>query len=195
MDTEINRQWIEGLRSGDQDAFTAIYKKYWYQMFQVVFRKINDREAAEEIVQEIFTRLWKERSSLSITYLDRYLFTAVRYEIIDYLRSKISLTALEDDESVQLAAFTGSETENTVLFNDLQESISRGLQKLPLKSRNIFILNKMEYWPIAEISRHYKLSEKAVEYHLTKALKHMRFYLSEHVIIYLSALYAAFSSL
>ncbi|MCE6992938.1 RNA polymerase sigma factor [Dyadobacter sp. CY323] len=190
MDTELHREWVNGLRSGDQKAFTAIYKAYWYQMFQVVYRKTNEREVAEEIVQEIFTRLWKERSTLLITHLDRYLFTAVRYEVIDYLRSKTKTTAL-DDFFGELTEYRGTDTENTILYNDLKESIHRGLQELPMKSRDIFVKSRFEYWSVADISKHYQLSEKAVEYHLTKALKHMRFYLSEHIIIYLSALYLA----
>lgn len=188
--TEIdnNSKWLEGLRSGDQNAFTAIYKAYWYQMFQVVCKKINDREAAEEIVQEIFTRLWKERASLSVTHLNRYLFTAVRYEVIDYLRSRTE-TLTYEDYFEDLAEYINTETENTILYNDLQASIDRGLQDLPLKSRDIFIRSRFEYWSVADIARHYNLSEKAVEYHLTKALKHIRFHLSDHVMIGITTLY------
>ena len=178
MDTELNKQWVEGLRSGDQNVFTAIYNVYWYQMYQVAFRKVKEREVAEEIVQEIFTRLWKERGSLSITHLDRYLFTAVRYEIINYIRSKIDTRAF-DHYFEELAEYMDTGTENTILLNDLRESINRGLQKLPSKSRDIFILSRFEYWSVANIAKHFQLSEKAVEYHLTKALKHMRFYLGD----------------
>lgn len=182
-----DQQWLNALRSGDQRAFTAIYQTYWFEMYQVVFRKINNREIAEEIVQDIFTRLWKEHKTISVTHLDRYLFTAVRYEVIDYLRSKMNTTVYDEDFK-GLDNLIDSATENTILFNDLQESIHRGLEKLPVKSRDIFIRSRFEYLSVEDIAKQYKLSAKAVEYHLTKALKHIRLHLSDTAYMFLSVL-------
>lgn len=185
---EIDKQLVEELRSGDQRAFTAIYKAYWYDMYLVVFRKLNNHEAAEEIVQDIFTRLWKEHKTISITHLDRYLFSAVRYEVIDYLRSKVN-TTIYDDYFRELDHYMDTETENTIIFNDLQATIHRGLDELPVKSKEIFISSWFHYLSIKEIAKQYRLSEKAVQYHLAKALKHIRLHLSDHAMTLISALF------
>lgn len=175
---------LEGLKKGDSSAFTAIYRKFWYPMFQVVYRKTGRREVAEEIVQDIFTRLWRERQTLSVTHLSRYLFSAVRYEVIDHFRKRVMHDDI-DDCLQDLVLMEDIGTENTILLNDLMETIDKGLTGLPEKSREIFRLSRFQNWPVSRIARHMDLSEKAVEYHLTKALRHMRWYLSDILVLLL----------
>ena len=172
---------IEGLRAGDRDAFTVIYKEYWYRMFTVANRKLQNRELAEELIQDIFTRLWKERESIKITQLDYYLFSAVRYEVIDHIRA-----VGRQNNYIQyyqsFSSFEDLNTENTIALNDLVAMIDKGLEILPDKTREVFQLSRLQNWPIPKIAKHMDLSEKAVEYHLTKATKSIRIYLREILI-------------
>lgn len=180
---------IESLRRGDEQAFTMIYQQYWYRMFLVAYRKLQNREIAEEIIQDIFTRLWKERDKVSIVQLDYYLFSAVRYEVIDHIRA----FGPKKEYLNYYQAFSNSEdlsTENTIAYNDLKETLDKGLDILPERSREIFKLNRFEHWPVSKIAGHFNLSEKAVEYHITKATKSLRIYLKE---THFSILLAAFS--
>lgn len=180
---------IEGLRKGDRDAFTTIYKDYWYRLFTVANRKLQDRALAEELIQDIFTRLWKERETVRITQLDFYLFSAVRYEVIDHIRA-IGRRNNYVQYFQAFASFENLDTENTVAFNDLVSMIDKGLEILPEKTREVFRLHRLQHWPIAKIALHMDLSEKAVEYHLTKATKSIRIYLKEILIVVLT-LFAA----
>jgi len=172
---------IEGLRAGDRDAFTVVYKEYWYRMFTVANRKLQNRELAEELIQDIFTRLWKERESIKITQLDYYLFSAVRYEVIDHIRA-----VGRQNNYIQyyqsFSSFEDLNTENTIALNDLVAMIDKGLEILPDKTREVFQLSRLQNWPIPKIAKHMDLSEKAVEYHLTKATKSIRIYLREILI-------------
>ena len=172
---------IAALQAGDEEAFTSIYKKYWYKMFLVAYRKLQHREIAEELVQDIFTRLWKERMNLRIVNLDYYLFSAVRYEVIDNMRVRSSQNEYLD-YYLSFSSFEDSNTENTIAFNDLVKTIDEGLDILPEKSKEIFKLHRLEHWSIDKIAAHFQLSEKAVEYHLTKATKSIRLYLKETLI-------------
>ncbi len=182
MEQEEDSFLLEAFRSGDATAFSGIYRKYWYPMYRVVYRKTGRREIAEEIVQDIFTRLWRERKKLAITDLNRYLFSAVRYETIDYYRSRIMHD--DFDECLNdLSLREDTTTEDTILLNDLLETIDKGLEDLPEKSKEIFRLSRFQHWPVSRIARHFELSEKAVEYHLSKALKHLRIYLSDTLIV------------
>jgi len=176
---------IEGLRAGDRNAFTAIYQEYWYRMFVVAQRKLQNRELAEELIQDIFTRLWKERETIRITQLDYYLFSAVRYEVIDQIRA----VGRQNNYIQYYHAFRSFEdlnTENTVALNDLIGMIDKGLEILPDKSREVFQLSRLENWSVQKIALHMGLSEKAVEYHLTKATKSIRIYLKEILIVILA---------
>lgn len=172
---------IEGLRNGDRDAFTVIYKEYWFRMFTVAHRKLQNRELAEELIQDIFTRLWKERETIRISQLDFYLFSAVRYEVIDQIRAASRQHTYEEYYKA-FSSFEDLNTENTVAFNDLVQMIDKGLEILPAKSREIFRLNRFQHLAVAQIAVQMDLSEKAVEYHLTKATKSIRIYLKEILI-------------
>ena len=181
---------ITALQAGDEEAFTSIYKKYWYKMFLVAYRKLQHREIAEELVQDIFTRLWKERMNVRISNLDYYLFSAVRYEVIDNIRVRSSQNEYLD-YYLSFSNFEDSNTENTIAFNDLIKTIDEGLDVLPEKSKEIFKLHKLEHWSVERIAKHFQLYEKAVEYHLTKATKSIRLYLKE-TLISISILSSAF---
>lgn len=169
---------IAALKDGDEQAFTKIYKEYWFRMFQVACRKLQNKEIAEELVQDIFARLWKERAHVRIQNLDYYLFSAVRYETIDYIRAK----GTQRDYDSYFKAFSRFEdlnTENTIAFNDLVGHIHKGLEILPEKPREIFRLNQLEHWPVPKIAAYFNLSEKAIKYHLANATRFFRVYLNE----------------
>ncbi|WP_229216643.1 RNA polymerase sigma factor [Dyadobacter sp. 3J3] len=181
---------IEGLKNGDRDAFTVIYKEYWFRMFTVANRKLQNRALSEEIIQDIFTRLWKERETIRISQLDFYLFSAVRYEVIDQIRAAGRQNTYVEYYKA-FSSFEDFNTENTVVFNDLVQMIDKGLEVLPPKSREIFRLNRFQHLTVAQIAVQVDLSEKAVEYHLTKATKSIRIYLKE-ILISILALAVAF---
>ncbi|MCE7062932.1 RNA polymerase sigma factor [Dyadobacter sp. CY343] len=180
-----NEQLIEALQGGSEDAFTVIYQRYWYKMFLVAYRKLQSKEAAEEIVQDIFMRLWRERATDRIINLDYYLFSAVRYEVVDHIRGNISKEAYLS-QTPDFSALGECNIENQIALSELITAIDEGLHILPEKSQEIFKLYRFEHWPLARIAKHFKLSEKAVEYHLTKATKSVRSYLKQTLSILLA---------
>jgi DNA-directed RNA polymerase specialized sigma24 family protein len=79
---------LAALRTDDAGSFTEIYQRYCYQLFTVAYRKLNNREAAEELVQDLFENLWNRRASHEIAQLKQYLFSALRYRIINYIKAQ-----------------------------------------------------------------------------------------------------------
>lgn len=80
---------LKRLHLGDGEAFKEIFNRYWYPLFKAANNRIKSREEAEEIVQDIFTSLWKNHRVLIIANLESYLFSAVRKGIISKIRSKL----------------------------------------------------------------------------------------------------------
>lgn len=174
---------LDQLRKGDANAFTQLYKTYWYPLFLVAYRKLNDKASAEEVVQEIFTRLWKNRATNAIDDIEFYLFSAVRYEVINAIRSRMvrhQYTIYVNGQMRQEA----SNTDEIVAFNELASLIEQGLQTLPTKSGEIFRLSRFDALTIPQIAQRLRTSDKVVEYHLTKALKHLRGYIAMHSIVH-----------
>jgi RNA polymerase sigma-70 factor (ECF subfamily) len=185
VDNDKAAHLLLALQNGDAEAFTAIYKAYWYDMFLVANRKLQNKEVAEEIVQDIFLRLWRERGTLRIQNLNYYLFAAVRYEVIDHIRGKGPVIEYLDHYQFDIHDLN---TENQLALDELLRVIDEGLHVLPEKTREIFRLHKLEYWPVARLARHFGLSEKAVEYHLTKSVRLVRSHLKEVMVLLLSVL-------
>lgn len=164
---------LTALPAGEEGAFEEIYKRYCYRLFTVAYRKLKSREVAEELVQDLFTGLWSKRASHQIQQLDHYLFAALRYRIINYIKQQEVKAGYEFYCQVCLASTT-TNTEDAVALKDLTAALAAGLSRLPEKSQEVFRLSRFEHYTISEISLRLNLSEKTVEYHLTKSLKLLR---------------------
>lgn len=182
FDSEANL--LENLRNGSIDAFGQIFKLYWKQLYITACAKGQSHDEAEEIVQNIFSTLWEKRQSLLITNLSFYLHTAVRNRIINLIRSKLN----QEKYWAFYKQFLSSDnciTEDKVFYNELQGAVEEAVKLLPEKSREVFKLSRFEGKSNAEIANLLKVSEKAIEYHLTKSLRELRLHLKDYLTIIL----------
>lgn len=166
-------QLTASLTQGSRDAFAEIYERYWSPLYRVAYQKLRVQEVAEELVQDLFVSVWQKRELLIINQLKSYLFSALRFSIIDHIRT---LTVHERFVAYYeaFASDTDYQTENALALHDLTEAVERSLQTLPDKSQTVFRLSRFEHLTIPEIAQRLDLSEKAVEYHLTRALTALR---------------------
>jgi RNA polymerase sigma-70 factor (family 1) len=159
--------------SREEQAFRELYERYWYKMYVTAYRKLRRKEVAEELVQELFMMLWQKRKTLQQINLPAFLGISLRNLMIDYIRRNIR----EEHYLEQLRFFFPSEafaTTETVQFNELTEAIHRALAQLPEKTREIFILNRFEHLTIREIAERFNLSDKTIEYHLSRSTTFLR---------------------
>lgn len=173
---------LDAMREDQEQAFTEIYKRYCYRIFTVAYRKLKNCEVAEELVQDLFADLWTRRSSNQIQQLENYLFTAIRYRIINYIKAQQVKSGYELYCRLS-ASEADTDTEKSLAHNDLSDALLTSMRKLPEKSREIFQLSRLEHYSVSEISVRVKLSEKSVEYHLTKSLKLLRTYLRDYLLL------------
>src|SRR6476619_4946690 len=78
------------LKISDELAYKELYLRYWRRLYRSAVSKTNSKEVAEDIVQSVFTDLWDRRESHQINSITAYLETAVKYQIINYIKSAIS---------------------------------------------------------------------------------------------------------
>lgn len=166
----------------DDEAFEEIYERYCYRLFTAAYRKLKDRELAEELVQDLFETLWHKRASQQIEQLEQYLFSAIRYRIINHIKAKNVKAGYEFYCRVHRAD-VDRETEKTLALDDLNAALTKGLDRLPAKSREVFRLSRLEHHSVPEISVRLHLSEKAIEYHITKSLRLLRIYLRDFLLV------------
>lgn len=181
---------VGALRHGDTLAFVEIYERYWWALFQLAARKLGSREAAEELVQDLFTTLWHKRAEHQIQHLQHYLHAAVRHRVIDCIKARAPRETYVAYHGAQLSQPDHS-TEEEVAADDLTSALQASLTQLPNHTREVFRLSRFEHQSVPEIAVRLNLSRKTVEYHLTRALKQLRVSLKDFLVLMLALLGAA----
>lgn len=147
-------------------------------MYAVVKRRIHSEE--EEIVQDIFLDLWDRRASNRIVELDRFLFAATKYKVLNYIKSQIVRQGYQT-ETLKISEDLDNNTEEALALTDLSEAVRAGLDTLPEKTREIYRLNRLEGHSVREVAQMLHVPERTVEYHVTQSLRFMRAYLRDFV--------------
>lgn len=173
---------LQALLADDRAAFAELYERYWHRVFILAYRRLNSRETAEELVQDLFTALWHKRHEHAIEHLEHYLMASISRRVIGHLRAHQVRTAYAD-YCRWYQARTTQETEHTLAAADLTEAFAQALLHLPEQSREVFRLSRLEHFSVQEISLHLNLSAKAVEYHITKSLRLLRTHLRDFVLV------------
>ena len=154
-------------------AYEAIYNEYWPRLFAYVFNRLKSRETTEEIIQEVFFSLWNRRTELQVTHsLSAYLFTAVKYQIFNYMKADKVRRAYADS----YAQFIGQDHSNEqyMEYTDLVRALEQEVSRLPEKCQQVYRMSRNEHRSIQDIAAILNISHKTVENHLTRALKHLR---------------------
>jgi len=171
---------LRDLKTGSRVAFEKIYLKYWEKLYTSIYKKVRSGEIAEEIVQDFFVSLWEKRETIKInSSFEGYIFTAVRYQVINYFKKEI----VKGNYKLQLQNFEDSNnpTLDQLYYKELSQIIEQEIQQLPDKCQHVFRLSRQENLNTKEIALKLNISTKTVENHLTKALKVLRINLKEYV--------------
>lgn len=169
---------LADLRKGSVNAFEKIFKRHWEPLYVSAKSKLRSHDEAEEVIQSIFSALWEKRESLLITNLSFYLNTALRNRILNMIRDKAPQQKYWDYYKAFIPQYQDI-TDEVVAFDDLNDAVELAVNHLPEKSRKVFKLSRMEGRSNAEIANLLQVSEKAIEYHLTKSLKELRVHLKD----------------
>jgi RNA polymerase sigma-70 factor (ECF subfamily) len=166
---------ISLLRSGDMQAFKAIYDQYWPKLYGYIFNRTSDREVAEEIVQEVFISLWNKREELQLTHtLSAYLFGAIRYQLLNYIRNCKTRKTYATDFFEYREQLSDNSNEEKIEASNLRQAMEKEISRLPEKCQQIFRMSRHQHLSINDIATLLNISHKTVENQLTKALRQLR---------------------
>ena len=173
-----DEQLVAIVRDGNDEAFAELFNRHWERVYNMVYARIKDRVVTEEMAQEIFMKLWDKRAELAIDNFSAYLYTCVKHRCLNYIESKIARKKHWERYKVFLPVQDDS-TSKLIALNDLREALEKGLNKIPQKSKMIFRMNRIEGQSVKQIAGQMNLSEKAIQYHLTRSVRELRLYLKE----------------
>lgn len=159
------------MKDSDNEAFTAIYNRYWESLLTTVYRILGDQETARDIVQNIFISLWHKRRETEIKYLKAYLLQAGRFAVYKEIRQR------KNDESFyQRLAYITMEivTEEPLLLKEQKRLLEQLLADLPEHCKETFRLSREENLTYKQIAEKQGISEKTVEKRISTCLAAIR---------------------
>ena len=162
---------LQRLRLGDKKAFTEIYDRYWEKLLAIGYYFSKDKQAAEDVVHDVLISLWERRNDVKIESLPSYLGTAVKFCVFKMIAKRKRQREIEEGLVSPVATSETEEKLDARFFEEFSRAI---IENLPEKTNLVFKFSREEELPVKEIAERTKLSGKAVEYHLTKALKSLR---------------------
>jgi RNA polymerase sigma-70 factor (ECF subfamily) len=162
----------------DQDpkqGCEILFQKYYRVLCSHAVRFVHSREVAEDIVSELYCRLWTDKIYLNInTSYRAYLFKAVRFSAYNYIRWELSKRKNEFDFNGLADDFSSQKPEDSMLVDELAEEIDKIIENLPTQCKRAFMLSRFENKKYREIADELNISQKAVEGHISKALDVLR---------------------
>lgn len=171
------------LREGDRVAYTEIYDRYVFVLLNHAYNKLRNREAAKDLVQEVFAALWAKREDVCInSNLSGFLYTSIRNVILNQfahqnVQTKYIASMLQFDKQEQAT------TDHMVREKQLRELIDEEIAALSPKMREVFELSRKDHLTHKEIAEKLDISEQTVSKHVTNALKILRIKLG--IFVYL----------
>lgn len=171
---------IRRIRQGDIRQFESLFRSSYASLVKYAGTLVKDRDTAEEIVQDLFFRIWQDREKLTIkSSLNGYLFRSVHNRCLHHI-DHLKVVSRHAEEISVTASDDSPDPVEIMQYNELQEKIATVLEKLPERCGKIFCMNRFEGLRYSEIAEKLQVSVKTVEAEMSKALKEFRIALNEN---------------
>lgn len=174
----------------DQELFLSVQNEESYQAFEELFNRYYDDlcifsfnivenwELAEEVVLDVFFKVWRNRSELYIKHsFKSYLYKAAKHQAIDYVRKnhKRPMTLFQSKHENNRWDYS---PEEMMIYAETQEHINAGIDKLPKRGKHTFKMSREEGLKYKDIAKNLNLSIKTVETHMRRSLISLRDHLN-----------------
>jgi RNA polymerase sigma-70 factor (ECF subfamily) len=173
---------LTSLSAGNESALKFIYHKYWKLLLISAHNVLKDKEACEDIIQDIFIQLWQNREHLTITTsLQAYLFTATRYQVFHLIKKTAGRRELFENLDER---FSTDAPDIPLYAKDMQARVNVAIEDLPEKCRNIYKLSREANLSYKKIAEQLQISPKTVENQISIALKKIRDALGDVITVF-----------
>lgn len=180
---------LEGIRRGDSRSFDSFYAELSPKLTKFAFSYVRDWNAAESLVQDAFVKLWEKREDLQEDVnLPAYITTILKNSALNFLKRK----KIENEAIHYLADQNGRELDmnidalsaynpDNIFAKEIDQLLKSCVESLPPQTRQVFKMSRYDYMSHKEIAMYSRLSEKGVEYHISKALRILKDALKDYL--------------
>ncbi len=185
-ETVLDDYLINRIIAGDEQAYELLFRRYYRRLCGFAFKILGDKNDSEEVVQEVFFNIWKNRQNLTPKEnLKPYLFKSVQNLCFNFIRHRkvvdqsyrIIELIYENNPPANENAF------DKLLAEELEVKIDHAIDKLPTECRKIFLLSRDEGLKYSEIAEKINISIKTVETQISRALKKLKVELKDYLTV------------
>lgn len=167
----------------DQSGLEALYKTYYTRLYILAFRYVKNQEQAEEIVNDVFLKIWQEAARLTITQsLSHYLSRSIVNTSLNHINKEKKEISRQDK---YLSDFNESEADEdeALLLEEQLLKLEKALNQLPPQCKKVMMMSKFEKLKQQEIADTLNISIKTVKNHLTQGYEKIRSILTKELLI------------
>ena len=175
-----DKHLLSQIRNNNVEVYKHLFELYYRELYFFSRKFLENREVAEEVVQDVFIALWENRDVLIIKKsIKSYLFTSVKNRSINYLKSKIN--------NINFVNIDSADSENHILITDqpleleeLDNLIHKAVLSLPPRCKEMFHLSRNSEMTYQEIADVLGVSKETVKFQISEAIKKIKTFLNKH---------------
>jgi RNA polymerase sigma-70 factor (ECF subfamily) len=179
----IDEELVSLIMRGDEKAFTRFYEDFHPMVYGIALKITHSTFLSEEIVQEVFLKIWLRRAELhSIDNIPGYLFTVARNQVFKVLKeiAKNYKTILLE-ETADSNAFSHNQLENKIAEKENSLILQKSIDRLPSQQKQVYMLIKGAGYKREEAAEFLQLKPETIKFHLAQAMKNIRSYCALHL--------------
>lgn len=191
---EATKLLLQKIADGDEHAFAELYNLYWKKTFLYLVNMTKSREIAEELLLDIFTKLWVGRIlSPKINDLDAFLSKVAYHKAIDFFRFAAKEKKIQQLIAWELGQRQQASADELLLDNENKTLLLKAISKLSPKRKLIFTLSREQGLTHHQIARQLEISPHTVKKTMSEAIKAIRDHLSQYDLEYIICLLISLS--
>ncbi len=180
MTVEEENNWLRLVAAGNERAFRSLYDEHAGKVYALAFSYLKSPLAAQDVVQDVFLKIWEKRSDLSsVNNFPGWLRILTRNHLINSLQKKIPANFQEDISRLEFAE-KGLPPSGQLDYKEMAGIIRQAVGALPFRQQQVYKLSRDKDLTHNEIAAELDISYNTVREHMAAALKSIRAYLEEH---------------
>jgi RNA polymerase sigma-70 factor (ECF subfamily) len=163
---------IENIKKGNIELFEQLFKYYYEHLVFFAFRYVKSKQAAEDVVHDVFVNIWNSRERLDFSLnFKSYLYLSVRNQSLKKIKERSNI----EEADLEVIFIPPEELpDNIMISNEFEKEINRAIDQLPARRKEIFCMHRFDNLSYSEIAAALDISIKTVENQMGSALKFLR---------------------
>ncbi|GAB3361610.1 RNA polymerase sigma-70 factor [Arachidicoccus ginsenosidivorans] len=166
-----DHELMDLIKRDNQVAFETLFDRYGAVLISHTHRKLLDMAAAEDVVQDIFIKLWERRKEINCDNIAGYLFTSARHMVLNVIKHRQVIVRYEKDFKHFVENHPINSTEHIIQKKELEAILMAEIDKLSPRMRQVFILSRQENLSHQQIADRLGISKFTVNDHIKASLR------------------------